>query len=375
MANFASPVSTYSDTTPQKRVITDVMSLIDPSDAPAVEALGGLDGAASKFRFLNTPGTVCEWLQDTLSPLAGAMAAISLTGTSTTISVADVNMFQAGHILLVESEQMWVSATTVATSLLTVTRGFNSSSTATHTSSTVITIIGMARLEGAASTGIGYTDRTTGSNASQIFHKELKVTGTQQIIQQYGISDEMAYQGDKAIPEQMRLIERQLQYGIAAAGSASTPRTFGGYGNFITTNLVDGSSLTQAKFETAVLSCYNNGGGPEFLAFMNPLSMQKVKNFYDSSNFLRVDTGETTVGMVIDGVRTPYGNVHFVMDRWQLSTTIPIIDAQHAGMLTIRPFQQEPLSKTGDAELAELVGEFTFCLRQEKAHAILTAVS
>jgi hypothetical protein len=49
MGNLASPLSSYSDTTPQKRVITDYVSLIDPSDAPMVEALGGLDGAAAKF--------------------------------------------------------------------------------------------------------------------------------------------------------------------------------------------------------------------------------------------------------------------------------------------------------------------------------------
>jgi len=48
MANLASPMTTYSDTTPQKKVITDYVSLIDPSDAPLIEALGGLDGAAGK---------------------------------------------------------------------------------------------------------------------------------------------------------------------------------------------------------------------------------------------------------------------------------------------------------------------------------------
>lgn len=50
MAVFDQMVTTYSDTTPQKRAITDVISLIDPTDTPLIASLGGLDGAASKFR-------------------------------------------------------------------------------------------------------------------------------------------------------------------------------------------------------------------------------------------------------------------------------------------------------------------------------------
>ena len=69
MPPLDSPLSSYSDTTPQKRVITDVIALIDPSDAPAVLALGGLDGAASKFRFVNWPSTTVEWLEDSLADL------------------------------------------------------------------------------------------------------------------------------------------------------------------------------------------------------------------------------------------------------------------------------------------------------------------
>ena len=44
--------STYDDNSGviQKRVITDYITLIDPADAPFVEAMGGLDGGAKKFR-------------------------------------------------------------------------------------------------------------------------------------------------------------------------------------------------------------------------------------------------------------------------------------------------------------------------------------
>ena len=51
MANLASPYSTYSDSTPQKRIVEDYIAMLDPSDAPLIDLIGGLDGGSSKFQF------------------------------------------------------------------------------------------------------------------------------------------------------------------------------------------------------------------------------------------------------------------------------------------------------------------------------------
>ena len=205
MANSASPYSTYSDTTPQVRVVTDYISLLDPSDAPFIELIGGLDGASGKFQFRNQ-GKVVEWLEDTLTPLSGTLAQQSMTTATTvvTITVDDGDVFQPGHILLVGTEKMWVSA--VSGDVITVTRGFAGSTSATQASNAAYTIIGMARLEGDDSDPIGYTDITSNSNYTQIFHKEIKVTGSEMAIDNYGFTDPYQYQAAKAIPEMMRLI-------------------------------------------------------------------------------------------------------------------------------------------------------------------------
>jgi hypothetical protein len=367
-------MSTYSDTTPQKKIITDYVTLIDPSDAPLIEALGGLDGAAGKFKFVNK-GVKPEWLEDTLTPLTSTLNnAATIASDDTTIKVTDPNMFQEGHIILVDSEQMWVSAVAGSTSVITVTRNYGGTQ-ATHDSVDAVTIIGLARLEGDDSDDLGFTDRSVGSNYTQIFHQEIKVTETQQVIDQWGIGNEFDYQAAKAVPSIMRLIEKQLFYGQRKAGSASTPRAFGGISTFVTSNLIDGATLAQSDFESGALSAYEDGGTGPWLAVCAPANLQTIKNFYDSSNFLRVDPSQSQVGMVIDEVVTPYGNVKLLLDRWALSTQIPLIDPKHAGMLTLRPFTQEPLAKTGDSQKGQVVGEFTFCLRQEKAHALLTNVS
>jgi hypothetical protein len=239
-----------------------------------------------------------------------------------------------------------------------------------------MSIVGMARLEGAESDDIAFTDRTTGSNFTQILHQEVKVARTQQQIPQYGISDEMAYQGDKVIPSLGRLLEKHFFTNtVAKAGSATTPRAMGGYQAFVTANKVSGASLAQSQFENAVMSAYTAGGDGPWSAYCAPVNLQKVKNLYDASTFLRVDRTENTLGMVIERILTPYGEVDLVLDRWARTTEIPLIDPEHAGFLTLYPFTQEPLAKSGDYDKSEVVGEFTLALRQDAAHAILTNVS
>jgi len=375
MAVLDSPLTSYSDTTPQKRMITDVISLIDPFDAPLIEALGGLDGASGKFRFVNEKETVCEWLEDTLNPIDTADGLNgSIASTVTTITVNDASELSIGDIILIDSEYMWVSSIG-ASEVVTVTRAFQGSS-ASHADAVAYSIVGQARLEGAESSAQPFTDRTTGSNATQIMHKEIKVSRTQRQIAQYGIADEFLYQQNKAVPELMRLLERHFYNNSAAkAGSATTPRAMAGEQAFITGNVTTGASLAQSQFENAVKLAFNDGGMGPWTAALHADNLQKVKNFYDSSNFLRVDRAEQTVGMVIESVLTPYGVVDLLLDRWAKSTRIPLIDPKHAGFKTFYPFTFEPLAKAGDYDKGEMVGEFTLCLRQGNAHAVLTAVS
>jgi hypothetical protein len=372
MAMFDSPITTYSDTTPQKRVITDVISLIDPSDVPVIMALGGLDGAAGKFRFVNEKSTVCEWLEDTLAPLTGTMFA-SAASTDTTLSVADGSMFQEGHIILIGSEQLWVSL--VATDTVTVTRAF-AGTAASCTSTATIAIVGMARLESDESDDIGFTDRYTGSNYTQILHQEVKVSRTHSQIAQYGIADEMEYQAAKVVPSLTRLLEKYFFYSAAAkAGSATTPRAMAGWKVYITNNLVSGATLAQSQFENAIKAAYADGGNGPWLAVCAPDNLQKIKAFYDNSTYLKVDRTEETLGMVITRILTPFGSADLLLDRWAPTTEIPLLDPKHIGFKTFYPFTREPLAKSGDYDKEEVVGEFTLCIRQDKAHAALTAVS
>ena len=47
MSVYDQPVTTYSDTTPHVRVISNAIYMIDPSDTPLLAALGGMNGVVS----------------------------------------------------------------------------------------------------------------------------------------------------------------------------------------------------------------------------------------------------------------------------------------------------------------------------------------
>lgn len=336
-----------------------------------IENLGGLDGGASKFTLVNTPGKVVEWAEDTLFPLADSITETIATDT-TTLTVADATLFQEGDIALIGSELVWVSALTNATSLV-VTRAFGSTTAATAADNATVTIVGQARLEGDDSDDRAFTDRTTNSNFTQIFHHEVKASRTERQIAQYGVTDEFEYQSMKQVPSLLRLVEKNLFWGTRNAGSATTPRTAGGLNTFITDNTVNfTTSITQANIEDALEAAYTDGGLGPWIMPVDTGQMQVLKNIYDNTSYLRVPRNESTLGMVVSRVETPFGDCDFVLDRWARTDKYFIVDPKHAGLMTLYPFTVEPLAKTGDADKAEVVGEFTFLLRQDKAHAVLT---
>ncbi len=375
MTPLDSPLLTYSDTTPQKRMITDVISIIDPTDAPFIEAIGGLDGASSKFRFANSPSTRMEWLEDTMPALETTLQTATIASGATSATVLDASVIQEGHIIEIDAQTYWVSAVNTTTNVLTISS--LGGTTASHATGTTITIVGMARLEGDDSDDIAFTDRTTASNYTSIYHAEIKVSRTQAKISQWGIGNEFDYQAMKAVPGLMRQLERHVLRGSTiSAGSATTPRVMGGLPAYLTANASTGTSLTKAMFETVVGYAFADGGTGPWIAPLSPTNFQKVSGFYETSAYLRVERGETKRGMPpVDEIITPFGSVFTLLDRWAVNGTIYIVDAKNVGMYTYDPFFQEPLAKDGDYEKGQVVGEFTLCVRQANSHCALTTVT
>lgn len=370
MSLFDQPKTSYADTTNQKRIISDVIKLIDPIDTPLLVALGGFDGARSKFDIRDN-GTKVEWLEDQYAPVSDVAAQGTTITTNTTIlTVTDASIFQDGHVIRIDSEYMVVSSVDVTNNTLTVYSRSYGGTNATHVTTSTIYIVGMARLEGDDADYVGLQQVSAPYNYTSIFQKALKITGTEDVVDEYGYEDAFAYQANKAIPELARLVELAIFNGVRAVGTATTPRSFGGLATYITTNTVSAGSTTLAKtvIDSLAEKVRLTGGTPD-LFVVHPSTANDLRAILDTSSFVRLTEENSVFGMMpIDMIRTQYGQLKIVESLWCPTTVAWMLDSRRIGLYQLRPFQWHELAKTGDSRKAEVVGEFSLAVANDKGH-------
>jgi hypothetical protein len=375
MAVFDQQKTTYTDTTNDVRVVADVINLIDPVDTPLLVALGGFDAAGSKLA-LRGNGYKLEWIEDAYADLTTtANQGTTITTNATTLTVTDASIFQPGHIILIDAEYIWVSAVDVTNNTITVTRTYGGTN-ATHVTTSAVEIVGMARLEGADAAYGPVVDITAPYNYTQIFQKALNISGSAMAIDKYGYDDEFAYQANKGIPELSRLIEKQLFHGVRAAGSATTPRGFGGLGTFVTANSVNaGGAIAKSHIDSLAEKVLLAGGSPD-LFVCSPSVANDLRGLLDSSSFVNLTLENSVLGMMpITGIRTQYGTLKIVESRWAPVARAYVLDSRKVGLYTLRPFGWKELGLTGDGRKGELVGEFSLAVANDAAHGYIYGIT
>lgn len=369
---FEQQKTTYSDTVAQVRVISNIIQLIDPVDTPLIAALGGLDAARSKFR-VGMNGKKVELLEDEYHPIETVVSAATITTNATNFTVADASIFQDGHVIKVTDELMVVKAVDTSGDTVTVYSRSYGGTNSTHLSTAAISIVGMARLEGDDADYVGLLKLSNPYNFTSIYHKALKVAGTEEAIDQYGFDNAFSYQAQKAVPELLRLIERNLFWGVRAEGSATAPRSAGGLLTFITNNSVNQTgAITKASVDLLAENVMIDGGNPD-LFVCHPSIANDIKALLDSSSFVRVDQNPGgQFGMTpISRIQTQYGSMRMVVSRWCPTSHAFMLDSRKVGLYTLRPFGWKPLAVTGDSRKGEVVGEFSALVANDKAHGYL----
>lgn len=377
MAVIDQQKTTYSDTTPHERVISDVINIIDPRDTPFIAAIGGLDAARSKFKVAQN-GYKIEILEDELDPLTGAVAngTVNITTNATNWTVADASIFQDGHVILIDSEYMVVKAADTANNTITVYARDYGGTNATHATNAAVEIVGMARLEGDDADYGPIVDITAPYNYTSIFQKALNISGTQQVIDQHGITNEFEYQSMKAIPHLLRLVEKACFHGVRQAGSASAPRSMGGLATFITDNTVDaGGGITKSDVDIAMEYVYLDGGNPDLLV-LNPAVARDLKELIDTSSFVQLAYENSQIGMQpVQRFVTQYGSLQVIMSRFCPVALSFVCDSRKVGIYSLRPFAWKELAMSGDSRKGEVVGEFSLLVANDKSHGKIYGIT
>ena len=267
-------------------------------------------------------------------------------------------------------------------------------------------------------------DPTRVHSYTQIWAKNLSVTGTQEATEHAGKKSELAYQIAKMGLEIRRDQEYQFTSGLSAAefallvsgtdggstplspGSAVLSRVTGSIATWINTNVQKeasgtdvttngagqpdddvetdpglGRALLESMVKTAIRTAYIEGGNPRHI-FVDPFNKQAVSAFTGGTT--RFDQSEDKrLVTAIDLYVSDFGEHAVIPDRFikQNGTTgtdgvnVFVLDMTKWGCHYLRPFMQENLAKVGDAQNRVLLAEAALWSGQQKASAIIRDIT
>ena len=231
-------------------------------------------------------------------------------------------------------------------------------------------------------------------NYAQISRKTIVLSATEEVVNKAGRKSELAYQIAKRGSELRRDQEFTFLNGaIAAAGSTSVARGTASLQAFIKTNVdmqTNGSSpsyttlpnssrtdgnvrtFTETILKNVIQQVWTAGGTPKIL-MVGPVNKQRVSGFSGiASSRFNIDGGArpATIIGAADIYVSDFGNVSVIAQRFQRERDAFVIDPEYAGVVTLRPYQQIELAKTGDAEKRMLIVEYGHKVYAENAHGI-----
>ena len=234
-----------------------------------------------------------------------------------------------------------------------------------------------AQVEGADAVSPTLTSTTMNDNWTQISDKVVQVSSTDDVVDKAGRTTETAYQLAKASSELKRDMESILLSDQAGgAGTSSTARTLTGLAQWITTNTVDTESgvLTEDMLKSAVLQAYNSGGEPSVL-LVSPSNKQVVSTFpgIAEQRFMAPGNKPSTIIGTADIYMSDFGTMSVVPDRFLSDGISYVLDPAMASVAYLRPFKKTKLAKTGDSEKYMMNVEYTLVVKNEEAHAKISA--
>ena len=103
------------------------------------------------------------------------------------------------------------------------------------------------------------------------------------------------------------------------------------------------------------------------------VNKQRVSGFSGiASSRFNIDGGAKPATLVgaVDIYVSDFGNVQVIANRFQRERDAWVIDPDYAKLMTLRPYQQVELAKTGDAEKRMLIVEWGLKVTAENAHGI-----
>ena len=214
--------------------------------------------------------------------------------------------------------------------------------------------------------------RTRLSNYTQIMHRGIQVTDTQEVVLKYGLRSEIAYQMQKELKGLAFDCERALlTQGEKVLGTMAEARQFGGLPYWIVTHVLSNGGtprgLTFDLINNALEQVWITGGKPTIL-LVSPRNKRIVSTF--TAGHTKFMNGNTTkkLSQVISVLETDFGIVQCMTDRFMPDDIVYGLSPEYIKKAFLRNFKTGDMPKISDMARKYVNGEWTLEMRAEKAH-------
>lgn len=350
--------------------ISRMLLNLSPFETPLLDALNAPAGPAINIAH--------QWEEHKLGPdTIIASAAINSATAATGILINGLGAsLQVGMLLEVEvntagttNEIIQITSAVGPNSIL-ASRNFASRGISSLVAGGTLSVVATALIEGADALGSVYVPPVRKTNYCHIFGKEVVVTGTASAVKfNPDRGSLMMFETAKITQELHRDLEKAVIRGAASGnsiGSGSAYRTMDGLRALLTgiNSTVVASSFTAdpVGYLTDVWqSAYSAGARDIDLIVCGPKFKRDLSAVNAVKSFIIAPQSETVVQRVIDEVRTDFGTARVIVSPWMSSSALMGISTRRSFVVPLqrRQFGFEQLSKTGDADKAQVIGEYT----------------
>lgn len=224
-------------------------------------------------------------------------------------------------------------------------------------------------IEGAAATYNDLTQPARRVNITQIISQTYRVSGTERDVDMAGMSDPLDYQAAKALRQWKNSLEYSLILSTIASGSSGVAREMAGIGAVVTshyTNLNSGTSLSETLFNSLVAASWVDVGNDNvFDMVLVPMGLRQKISTFTAGSTRYVDASDRRLTRPVM-VYESDGGVHRIFahkDAYNSTTTpgptLLGIKENKFRIAYLRKPKREALSKDGDRENGQIVGEAT----------------
>lgn len=318
-------------------------------------------------------------------PRTTTLGAAVTDTTGTTLTVADNSFFMQGDVLkLASGEYVEVTADPNSDGVsLTIRRGIGSTTAATQTNGSTVTLIGNSRTGAEDQPKAISSVLSTTTQYAQTIQHPYSVGGGVQSNTLFPVAP-----GARTPLEQYKMDAMQNcmdDAEIAAyLGVGEAPNVTGGRAkmkgirSLISTNLVtspsDASAYKATSFQRDLLTKPRKNGG-------RPSIVVCASNWMDAFStwgqpLQKIVEGQTTFGVPISVYAAPFlGDVTIVESSLMTDYTAFSLTEQEARWRVKRPMVDEPYGKSGDNTKGHMIVELSIELDNEAHHAWLEGVT